>query len=287
MHRSCRSFSLLRRSTLALALLASAPGWAQTKPTEVVPSERAEKIERGLLLLERERQAVAGLPRDSSALAPRSVPGAALKGFRADPDFSYDRVVTQQPSLWERFVQWVNDHLLRPAGDSVPPDVQRWLIYGLAMAALVFALLKLLGADFGGVFQRRERAAATVEALDDLTALTDVDLGVLLVDAERMEAWPLAVRLRYLRLLQALAERDLIVWAPATTNRAYALALEGGPRADLVPAFRDLTRLFEAAWYGDFDVDDALYAEVRRRFETSMQDVAQTRPVPVQPEGSR
>ncbi|MEL7361621.1 MAG: DUF4129 domain-containing protein, partial [Bacteroidota bacterium] len=93
---------------------------------------------------------------------------------------------------------------------------------------------------------------------------------------ERTEAWPLAVRLRYLRLLQALAERDLIVWAPATTNRAYALALEGGPRADLVPAFRDLTRLFEAAWYGDFDVDAALYAEVRRRFDVSMEDIAQT-----------
>ncbi|MEO0743155.1 MAG: DUF4129 domain-containing protein [Bacteroidota bacterium] len=267
---------LLRLSVLALVFATAVPALAQTKPTETATSERSEKIERAAALADKRSVSVAALPRDSSALAPRAVATPVLDGFRADPDFAYDRVVTQQPSLWDRLMQWLNDRFFRPAGESVSPDVQRWVIYGIAIAALVFAFLKLLGADFGGVFQRRERAAATVEALDDLTALDEVDLGALLTDAERTEAWPLAVRLRYLRLLQALAERDLIVWAPATTNRAYALALEGGSRADLVPAFRDLTRLFEAAWYGDFNVDAALYAEVRRRFAVSMEDVAQT-----------
>ncbi|MEL6769885.1 MAG: DUF4129 domain-containing protein [Bacteroidota bacterium] len=274
---------LLRLSVLALVFATAAPALAQTKPTETATSERSEKIERAAALGDKRSVSVADLPRDSSALAPRAVATPVLEGFRADPDFAYDRVVTQQPSLWDRLMQWLNDRFFRPAGESVSPDVQRWIIYGIAIAALVFAFLKLLGADFGGVFQRRERAVATVEALDDLTALDEVNLGALLTDAERTEAWPLAVRLRYLRLLQALAERDLIVWTPATTNRAYALALEGGPRADLVPAFRDLTRLFEAAWYGDFDVDAALYAEVRRRFAVSMEDIAQTALITVSP----
>ncbi|MEM6783933.1 MAG: DUF4129 domain-containing protein [Bacteroidota bacterium] len=260
---------------LAVALLGTplldATATAQTKPTEPVPSERDEKVERAARMAELEAPPVSTLPRDTVPRRAHALPDAALDDLRADPAYAYDRVVVQQPSLWDQFMAWLSERLFRPASEAIPPDVQRWIIYLLAGAALAFALLKLLGADFGGVFRRRETAVATVQALDDLTAIDEVDLVALLADAERTGAGPLAVRLHYLLYLQALAARDLIDWAPATTNRAYALALEGSPRADLVPAFRDLTRLFEAAWYGDFEVDAELYAEVRRRFGAAMQ----------------
>ncbi|MEM8557367.1 MAG: DUF4129 domain-containing protein [Bacteroidota bacterium] len=267
-----------------LAVLAGlSPALGQTKPDAVAPSTRDAKIERAAEVASQGTTSVlpaivSDLPRDSSALTPLVVPTDALDAFRADPDFAYDRVVVQQPSVWERIQRWFIETFLRPADDAIPEDVQRWIVYGLAIALLVFAVLKLLGADFGGVFQRRETTVATVEALDEIEAIEDVDLDRLLGEAERAETWPLAVRLRHLRLLQRLAAQDLIAWAPAKTDRAYLLDLEGGPRADLVPAVRDLTRLFQAAWYGDFDVDEALYADVRARFEDVEGDFGDAQP---------
>lgn len=263
----------------ALTLLgagASPYASAQEKPADAVPSTRPEKVQRAAAVADAAPTPVADLPRDTTARAPRALPAATLEAFRADADFAYDRVVVQRPSLWERFLQWLDETLFQPAGEAVPAGVQRFLLYAAAVGLLAWALLRLLGAEFSSVFRRREATAATVEALDALDAIEDVDLAALLAEAERAEQWRLAVRLRHLRLLQALAARDLVAWAPDKTNRAYRLELEAGPRADLVPAFRDLTRLFEAAWYGDVDVDGALYAEVRRRFEAAQAAVAQT-----------
>nr|WP_235998370.1 DUF4129 domain-containing protein [Hymenobacter sp. BT559] len=128
-------------------------------------------------------------------------------------------------------------------------------------ATLLFAVLKLLQVDLTKVFGRAPRALplAYETGQENIHELNFADA---LAQAEAAGNLRLAVRLGYLQLLKQLTDRDFIAWQPDKTNQAYLRELAASqPTAR--PAFAELTRQFEYAWYGELPVSAALYQQVR------------------------
>lgn len=73
----------------------------------------------------------------------------------------------------------------------------------------------------------------------------------------------LAVRLLYLRLLRVLADKNMIHYSPERTNFDYLLQMQ--PTRWYTSFFR-LTRHYEYAWYGQFEIDRDKFGIIQTDF---------------------
>ena len=204
------------------------------------------------------------LPADAAAQPPVRRPAIErLQKLRGQHDFQYNDVTDApaRPGLWERLTSWLWRWLSRLLDTSGGHFAWNTLWYGLMGATLVFAVLKLLQVDLTKVFGRAARALplAYEAGQENIHELNFADA---LTQAEAAGNLRLAVRLGYLQLLKQLTDRDFIAWQPDKTNQTYLHELAAS-RPTARPAFAELTRQFEYAWYGELPVSAALYQQVR------------------------
>ena len=208
--------------------------------------------------------AVAPVPRASAPLRARPTPGV-VDAYRADPDFQYDRPQAEGPSLWDLFWDWVRRTIWGPIDRNTTADFWTAVLVVGAVLALGWVVARLVGADGGGVFARRQPAGPGA-ALLDAEDIAEVDLGARLAAAVGRGDLREAVRVRYLLVLQALDAAGAVAWRRDKTNREY-VAEVARSRADLAPAFRSATRVFDAVWYGERPVPAEVYADLGPLFD--------------------
>lgn len=186
-----------------------------------------------------------------------------LESYRNDPDFNYDPTEIETYSFWDNFRRWVGRLLDFFFGTNERSDRTLYVLIGISAIVIVFAILKLLGIDVRGAFYKVSKPVTLQADLleEDIHAM---DFADLIAKAEAQGQLRRAIRLQYLLALRELSERDLITWQEAKTNQEYVLELR---RAELRPAFRQLTRLFEYVWYGDFPLSNAQYYRYAEQFQ--------------------
>ena len=203
------------------------------------------------------------LPPDAAAQPPVRRPAASrLQELRGQRDFQYrEATPASTDSIWGRLLAWLFrqfGHIFDTKGGRVAWDT---IVYGLMGALLVFAVLKLLQVDVTKLFGRAARSLPLAYETGQEN-IHELDFAEALAQAEAAGNLRLAVRLGYLQQLKHLTDRDLIDWQPDKTNQTYLRELEAS-RPSARPAFAELTRQFEYAWYGELPVPDALYQQVR------------------------
>ncbi|WP_460503911.1 DUF4129 domain-containing protein, partial [Hymenobacter agri] len=200
------------------------------------------------------------LPPDRGTPLPARQPDEArLRELQNDSNFRYEEPAPESLGLWDRFWYWVRRLLERLLGTPGGRLTWKYGWYAAIVAALVFAVLKLLKVDLTGAFGRSARRAGL-----DYDVLTEdihgVDFPARLAEAEAAGNYRLAVRLGYLEALKHLSDQGLLLWEPNKTNHAYLHELPAGP---LREAFRVATRQFEYVWYGELLLTAAQYQPVR------------------------
>lgn len=206
-------------------------------------------------------------PLATDSLAPRESPAETLARYRADPDFQYDRPRSERPSLLQRFLDWLGRTFFAPLFAGLATDGGRYLLIALLVVLLGWAVTRLLRADMGPLFARRDVDAATAGPLLDVEEIAEVDLDALLEEALGRNDFREAVRFRYLLALQTLDLHGAIRWSRHKTNREYVREAReaGGPA--LADPFADTTRVFDWVWYGERPVDRDRYARLGPLFE--------------------
>lgn len=200
-----------------------------------------------------------------SQARPRTFNPDKLNDYANDSDYQYD---LKQPddrlSWWERFKEWLRE-IFRQMFDSVPggEDTRDIILYIIAGALLVFAILKFIGADPRGLFGRKAASAELpVEEVEaDIHSISFEDM---IAEAVRNQQYKRAVRLFYLKTLKQLSDREWIDWRPYKTNYEYIRELK---RNDLSGEFRQVTQLFEYIWYGDFPLNNNTFKDAENQFK--------------------
>lgn len=199
---------------------------------------------------------------DARYITLRSFDAEALARLRAQKEFEYDRP-PPPPSLWDRMRQWLDEYLFRHIFRS---EFSRWVDYlliGSSVLLLLYLILYLTQTNLRSIFY-----SSTV--LHPVTFASEVHLDAdalqaLIDEAIVQQDYRSAVRYLFLRALNALAAKGLIVWRIDKTNRDYVQELA---QNELRTRFSELVRLFEYVWYGEFALTKQDFEVAKRAFDT-------------------
>jgi hypothetical protein len=142
-------------------------------------------------------------------------------------------------------------------------SVTKIFFWTLACFFIAFIIYKLFIAE--GFFQR-QTAAIRVKVLPDEEehsfALTDY--GKLISQATAGKNYALAIRYHYLETLQKLALKGVIQFTADKTNYEYIREMAGNRFKE---EFASLTLKYEYAWYGKFDISEAMFTSIQNNFK--------------------
>lgn len=186
----------------------------------------------------------------------RSVPDSVIKQFQKQKEFAY----ANDPAYWIKEREEPEDPEEENWEDWLAgQDWFRYMILTVMILALVFVVVKIALAN--RLFTRSSRKSGIAEE-DDL--LNKENLPELIQQAEAQNNFRLAVRYRYMKVLQHMDERKIIQLNAQSTNWDYVTGLGGHP---LKKQFLLLTRAYEYVWYGEFEISSEQYSFLRTEFQ--------------------
>lgn len=183
----------------------------------------------------------------------RSVPDSVIKKLQKQKEFAY----ANDPSYWVREQE-------EPEEDNwldwlASRDWFRYMILTVMILVLLFVVVKIALAN--KLFTTGSRKSGIAEE-DEL--LQKNNLPTLIQEAEAQNNFRLAVRYRYMKVLQDMDERKIIQLNAQSTNWDYVNRLSGHP---LKKQFLLLTRAYEYVWYGEFEIISDQYSYLRTEFQ--------------------
>ncbi len=207
---------------------------------------------------------------DSREITVRYPSTKTITRYRQDPDFSYHTIPPTPTSPWQHITRWIVQRLYNFFSQRRYSPYRTFLSYLLIILTLALVIRILSKSGIGGVFRAKSPRApnqfnAETEEVDQL------NLQKLIDDAIARKQYRLAVRFFYLKMLRQLSENQLIVFQTDKTNRDYLNEIES---PELRDEFRDITRLFEYIWYGEFPIDEPLFhlaSEKIQRFQNQIE----------------
>ena len=149
-----------------------------------------------------------------------------------------------EPSLWDRFMQWLGDQLGR-IFDAIGSG-GRGTVVGVITVLVVAAIAVLLIVRYTRTVRRDPGRDL---AMDAWIGRSSREWMAEAAAHEAAQRWRDAVRCRYRGLLAEFAAAGLVEEIAGRTSGEYLAAV----REDIPAAaedFADVTRRFEAAWYG-------------------------------------
>ena len=183
----------------------------------------------------------------------RQVPGNIIDSLKKDDAFWYaDHVFEKKQTQEKKFrtskapLQWIN------------------------MTTLLVILVIFLGILAWYLFQnnivgrRQSIARETVSEENSVENIFDINYQKEIEKAITAGDYRLAVRLMFLRLLKQLSQKKIIEYKQERTNFEYLSQMY--PTRYYNDFFR-LTRHYEYAWYGKFDITGETFGIIKNEFE--------------------
>jgi hypothetical protein len=182
----------------------------------------------------------------------RHVPGYIMDSLKNDDAFWYANT---------RFKKKIE----KENANSGTPLWVKTLIWILIVGAFFAALIWYLATSNILIFAKRQKhigrekwESETPEDIFSINYQREIERAI------QAEDYRLATRLMFLRLLRNLSNRNLIQYSQGRTNLEYLSQLFS---TSYYNDFFRLTRNYEYAWYGKFDVSRDAFKRIRSDFE--------------------
>ncbi len=187
--------------------------------------------------------------------------------YLSQPEYSYEELLREKNwfeqikerigNVWNRF--WSK------FWEGVEVSGFWEVFFQLAPYLLIFVLMGLLvwlGMKYSGGGSADRKIGFSNLSTDEVLLRSD-NLKSLAEEALKNQDFRLALRYRYLLVLQQLIQRKLIVWKSSKTNYDYQRELRETP---FFGPFTEVTRIYNFVWYGHFDLDQKAYGDLEGAF---------------------
>jgi hypothetical protein len=199
---------------------------------------------------------------DTSQVSVRSFNQQDLQNFKKDKDFQYDRLQEPVKSLWDRFWEWVWWQIDEVMRTKTGRRTVWTTLSILAIAAIVFFVVKVMGMKDGGLFSRNSNGDLPFTTSSE--DINNISFDAAIREAIESRNFRLAIRLLYLQSLKQLSDKGYIQWQINKTNSDYIMEVAGKPWQSL---FRKLTYNFEYTWYGEMNIGNEEFQNLNVQFQ--------------------
>ena len=187
----------------------------------------------------------------------RRLPDSAINALRNDAAFWYvneDWNISQQK----------RNNTVGPSKNIFHEAWFRTLMWLIIVCSFITIIIWYLSVSNAGIFRR-----APVELIKGDEGVISDDIFDISYQKEINKAvtsgnYRLGVRLMFLQLLKNLSEKNIIEYTQDKTNLDYLLQLH---QSSYYKDFFRLTRNYEYAWYGQFDINKEAFSSIKNDFE--------------------
>jgi hypothetical protein len=204
---------------------------------------------------------------DNSPVALRLPEKRELDRIRKDKDFRYEKEIVPGnviSDLIGSWINWLRKHFFSHIFSKEAQPFWNVFPYIIIAAAVVIVVLALRRGDFLGLFSRKGARAGEVryDSEEDIHA---IDFDSMIQKFLDNKDYRMALRYRFLKTLENLSARGIIVWQKEKTNRDYVkeMTLEIARSS-----FNELVNIFEYVWYGSFNIDKNFLEQMNERFSS-------------------
>jgi len=194
----------------------------------------------------------------------RRPPKGYVESLSEGEEFEY--TTYEEETNWvQSLLKWLSETF----GGALSVDGWFVLLKTLALlsflAILIFLINKMLKGDLGQTIKGAkklgpENLSITGENVHEL------DLEQLIIENTSAGKFRLALRYTYLSVLKNLSEQGLIEWKKDKTNREYEKEVMA-TSPDHAQDYYDITQRFEYLWYGQTEVNRAVFDENQQVFQ--------------------
>lgn len=135
---------------------------------------------------------------------------------------------------------------------------------GIGFIVIALIILGIIFAVFKNIEGRNDSKLHDDINLDEIEDIENVDLKSMFNNSVKQEDYRLALRLKFLVILQKLSSQQIIKWKPDKTNRTYSREIQNN---DLQRDFTSVVQIFEKIWYGLFEIDKRSFTVFNDTFE--------------------
>lgn len=190
-----------------------------------------------------------------------------IEDLKNENIYQYQENNKAQESLWDLFWNWVERSLNRifdslfnlgkPGWWGTFVEVLPYLVIGLVIALLVYLFFKNnpLRKPIKTTYKDNEVLLHNLSSDERKTAIDD-----LIKKAKKEQNYQLLIRYQYIQILDQLDQLKCIKFKSDKTNSDYFYELNSSV---FLEDFKQLTYYYEYAWYGDFNVNEQLYAKYK------------------------
>jgi len=207
---------------------------------------------------------------DDSSLNPIEIKENDLEPYITDKDFDYTET-PQDNHIIDAIVIWLSNTL-------------RWIVEGLfgvgkaagfvwqllnilpyiLLGVLVFLLLKLFLKINANRLKAHRKPIGDVALTEEEKIIKSEDIPSLIKAAIAQNNYRLAIRYYYLLTLKELSNANKINWQPQKTNADYISELTS---STLRQQFKNITRIYDYVWYGEFNIDELEFQHIKTSFD--------------------
>lgn len=195
---------------------------------------------------------------DSSSVEQRDFSSSSLSAYTKNEDFQYEKEVAQSPSWWDRFWDWVwrkYEEIMSTAAGRATMTAIYWI---LGLSAVGFFLMKVTRMNRMNLFTASPNNTAPYSTETENIHAISFDEAI--QDALQNGNYRLAIRLLYLQNLKVMTDKNIIAWKSNKTNSDYLHEINS---PNLQQLFKQITHVFEYAWYGHLAVNREDFAELK------------------------
>jgi hypothetical protein len=194
---------------------------------------------------------------DRSTIEPRYPAPASLDKYRNDRAYSYEEGAVPTSNPLDKWVEWLMRKINNFFASKSYDNFWQYIIMAITAALVLYLLYKAKVLDY--VFPSRN-TADTLDYVVGQENIHEINFEQAIGSALEQGDFRLAIRLQYLKILKLLTVKELIHWKPNLTNQSYVQELE---KTSHHSDFTEITRYFEFAWYGDFEVSEDGFKEMK------------------------
>lgn len=186
-----------------------------------------------------------------------------IDSYAKDDAFNYEDTPQESQSLAEKIRNWLQKQVSALLDNAIAKNVLEIALY-LGFAALIILLInQYLKGNMNAIFKDKKISKPAAFKLEQKEGQSS-DLDKLIQKAIDEKQYNLATRYLYQKNLYRLQNEGYIKWKKNKTNRDYLYEIK---HKELRKIFREVTRYYELAEYGNFPISDTDFRQIYARFK--------------------